>query len=60
MRKQSTEKRLFRYALPFKKGIIIGIICLMIATAFQLAGPLIAKKRLLMIILLELRGFGMR
>lgn len=44
MRKQSTEKRLFRYALPFKKGIIIGIICLMIATAFQLAGPLIAKK----------------
>src|SRR5699024_11042706 len=42
--KTSTEKRLFQYAWLFKKGIIIGIICLMIATAFELAGPLIAKR----------------
>src|SRR5690625_2059443 len=41
---KSTEKRLFQYAWLFKKGIIIGIICLMIATAFELAGPLIAKR----------------
>ena len=40
----STEKRLFKYALLFKKGIIVGIICLMIATALELAGPLIAKR----------------
>ncbi len=39
----STEKRLFIYASRFKKGIILGIICLMIATALELAGPLIAK-----------------
>ncbi|WP_047979849.1 ABC transporter ATP-binding protein [Ornithinibacillus contaminans] len=43
MKKRSTEKRLFQYALQFKKRIIIGIICLMIATALELAGPLIAK-----------------
>lgn len=40
----STEKRLFKYALLYKKGIIIGIICLMIATALELAGPFIAKR----------------
>src|SRR5699024_2338361 len=28
----------------FKKGIIIAIICLIIATALELAGPLIAKR----------------
>ncbi|MEI3607124.1 ABC transporter ATP-binding protein [Pseudogracilibacillus sp. SE30717A] len=39
----STEKRLLHYASHFKKGIILGIICLMIATALELAGPLIAK-----------------
>ncbi|HEY4600053.1 MAG TPA: ABC transporter ATP-binding protein [Cerasibacillus sp.] len=44
MKKATTEKRLFQYALKFKKGIIIGIICLMIATGLELAGPLIAKK----------------
>ncbi|MDY0395932.1 hypothetical protein RWE15_18020 [Virgibacillus halophilus] len=27
-----------------KKGILIGIVCLVIATALELAGPLIAKK----------------
>src|SRR5690625_47551 len=41
--KGSTEKRLFGYALKFKKGIILGIICLIIATALELAGPFIAK-----------------
>ncbi len=40
----STEKRLFQYAWLFKRGIIIGIMCLIIATAFELAGPFIAKK----------------
>lgn len=43
MKKKTTEKRLFQYALQFKKKIIIGIIFLMIATALELAGPLIAK-----------------
>lgn len=41
---KSTEKRLFQYALKYKKGIIIGITCLMIAVALELAGPLIAKR----------------
>lgn len=40
----STEKRLLKYALLFKKGIIVAIFCLMIATALELAGPLIAKN----------------
>ncbi|MEN2767764.1 ABC transporter ATP-binding protein [Ornithinibacillus xuwenensis] len=43
MKKRSTERRLFQYALQFKKRIIIGVVCLMIATALELAGPLIAK-----------------
>lgn len=42
--KQTTERRLFQYAWLFKKGIIIAIICLIIATALELAGPLIAKR----------------
>lgn len=40
----STEKRLLKYAWLFKRTIIIAIVCLMIATAMELAGPLIAKK----------------
>ncbi|WP_121604833.1 ABC transporter ATP-binding protein [Virgibacillus sp. Bac332] len=40
----TTERRLFSYALRFKKGIIIGLICLVIAVSLELAGPLIAKK----------------
>src|SRR5690625_3929316 len=39
----STEKRLLKYATLFKRGIILGIICLMISTALELAGPFIAK-----------------
>ncbi|WP_100011362.1 ABC transporter ATP-binding protein [Lentibacillus sediminis] len=44
MKHQSTEKRLFRYAGLYKKGILTGIICLIIATALELAGPFIAMK----------------
>ncbi|NBJ69104.1 MULTISPECIES: ABC transporter ATP-binding protein [Clostridia] len=40
----STEKRLVAYAFPFKKQILIGLLCLIIAVALELAGPLIAKK----------------
>ncbi|SHG20662.1 ABC transporter ATP-binding protein [Ornithinibacillus halophilus] len=43
MKKRSTEKRLLQYALQFKRSIIFGIICLVIATGLELAGPLIAK-----------------
>ncbi|WP_217586071.1 ABC transporter ATP-binding protein [Lentibacillus saliphilus] len=43
MKKQSAERRLIGYAWTFKKGILIGIACLMIATGLELAGPLIAK-----------------
>ncbi|CEI83484.1 putative multidrug resistance ABC transporter ATP-binding/permease protein YheH [Oceanobacillus oncorhynchi] len=41
---KSTERRLFQYALKYKKGIILGLVCLMIAVALELAGPLIAKR----------------
>lgn len=41
--KPSTEKRLFHYALHFKKGILIGLACLVVAVALELAGPFIAK-----------------
>lgn len=43
MKKPSTEKRLFQYALNFKKTIIIGLICLIISVALELTGPFIAK-----------------
>lgn len=43
MKTESTERRLFHYALLFKKGIILGIICLILATGLELAGPFIAK-----------------
>ncbi|WP_174616169.1 ABC transporter ATP-binding protein [Virgibacillus ihumii] len=43
MKNNSTEKRLFQYALHFKKGIFIGLACLIVAVALELAGPLIAK-----------------
>lgn len=41
--KPSTEKRLFQYLLTFKRGIIIGLLCLILAVALELAGPFIAK-----------------
>ncbi|RKQ28641.1 ABC transporter ATP-binding protein [Oceanobacillus halophilus] len=41
--KPSTEKRLYQYALHYKKGILIGLVCLVIAVVLELAGPLIAK-----------------
>lgn len=44
MKKPSTEKRLLLYAWQFKRGIILGIIFLIIATALELAGPFIAKR----------------
>ncbi|WP_369404931.1 ABC transporter ATP-binding protein [Piscibacillus salipiscarius] len=43
MNQLSTEKRLFQYALFFKKSIIIGLVCLMISVALELSGPFIAK-----------------
>ncbi|HLS59771.1 MAG TPA: ABC transporter ATP-binding protein [Virgibacillus sp.] len=42
--KTSTEKALLAYAWEFKRGILFGIFCLMIAVTFELAGPLIAKR----------------
>src|SRR5690625_915046 len=41
---KSTERRLFDYALYFKKGILIGFTCLIISVTLELAGPLIANK----------------
>ncbi|MFD2042824.1 ABC transporter ATP-binding protein [Ornithinibacillus salinisoli] len=43
MKKRSTERRLLQYAWQFKRGILFGILCLIIATSLELAGPLIAK-----------------
>ena len=44
MKKDTTERRLFKYALNNKKTINIGLICLLIAVALELAGPLIAAR----------------
>ncbi|WP_186579314.1 ABC transporter ATP-binding protein [Aquibacillus kalidii] len=41
--KRSTEKRLLDYALSFKKTILLGLTCLVVAVALELAGPFIAK-----------------
>lgn len=43
MRKPSTEKRLFQYALSSKKTISVALICLIVAVGLELTGPLIAK-----------------
>ncbi len=40
----STGKRLWQYAMHYKKILIVGISMLTIAVAADLAGPLIAKK----------------
>ncbi|MFC0523359.1 ABC transporter ATP-binding protein [Pontibacillus salicampi] len=42
--KASTEKRLFHYAMHYKKTIAFGLICLTLAVALELTGPLIAKR----------------
>ena len=39
----STSKRLYLYALKFKKPILIGLALLTIAVATDIAGPFIAK-----------------
>ncbi|KHE71846.1 ABC transporter ATP-binding protein, partial [Halobacillus sp. BBL2006] len=44
MRKTSTERKLFQYALYFKRSILIGLFCLVIAVALELTGPFIAKR----------------
>ncbi|SER91045.1 ATP-binding cassette, subfamily B [Gracilibacillus ureilyticus] len=44
MKKVTTEKRLFQYAMNYKKTIIIGLVCLMFAVALELSGPFIAKR----------------
>ncbi|MGG1594466.1 ABC transporter ATP-binding protein [Terribacillus saccharophilus] len=44
MKKNTTERRLFRYALSNKKTINIGLVCLLIAVVLELAGPLIAAR----------------
>src|SRR5690625_5725762 len=42
--KTSTEKALLAYAWGGVRGVLFGLLCLMIAVAFELAGPLIAKR----------------
>jgi ATP-binding cassette, subfamily B, multidrug efflux pump len=44
MKQQTTERRLIHYALGFKKTIIIGLVCLIIAVGLELNGPFIAKR----------------
>lgn len=44
MKQQTTERRLIHYALGFKKTIIIGLVCLIIAVGLELSGPFIAKR----------------
>lgn len=44
MSSKTTEHRLLDYALLFKKPILIGLICLVIAVALELTGPFIAKR----------------
>ncbi|MFC4402744.1 ABC transporter ATP-binding protein [Gracilibacillus xinjiangensis] len=44
MKKATTEKRLFQYAMKYKKTIIVGLVCLMFAVALELSGPFIAKR----------------
>ena len=39
----STSKRLYQYAIKFKKPILIGLFLLTLAVATDIAGPFIAK-----------------
>lgn len=41
---ETTGKRLYRYALHHKKGIIIALVFLTMAVCTEMAGPLIAKR----------------
>lgn len=44
MKQKTTERRLFDYAWLFKRTILIGLVCLVIAVALELTGPFIAKR----------------
>ncbi|TGB05367.1 ABC transporter ATP-binding protein [Halobacillus salinus] len=44
MKSKTTERRLLDYALGFKKSILIGLVCLVIAVSLELTGPFIAKR----------------
>ncbi|UOQ92670.1 ABC transporter ATP-binding protein/permease [Halobacillus shinanisalinarum] len=44
MKKPSTERRLLNFALLYRKSILIGLVCLIIAVALELTGPFIAKR----------------
>ncbi|WP_079529208.1 ABC transporter ATP-binding protein [Halobacillus hunanensis] len=44
MKKPSTERKLFNFALLYRKSILIGLVCLIIAVALELTGPFIAKR----------------
>ena len=44
MKQSSTEKKLFLYAWNFRKSIIVGLVCLVLAVALELTGPFIAKR----------------
>ncbi|MFD2042825.1 hypothetical protein ACFSTA_00715 [Ornithinibacillus salinisoli] len=45
MNLRSTEERLLTYVRNVKRGILYGVLCLIIATALELAGPIIASLR---------------
>ncbi|MFD1017630.1 ABC transporter ATP-binding protein [Thalassobacillus hwangdonensis] len=42
--KGTTERKLFNYAWDFKKPILLGLVCLIIAVGLELTGPFIAKR----------------
>ncbi|MFD2924437.1 ABC transporter ATP-binding protein [Halobacillus naozhouensis] len=44
MKKPSTERKLLNFALLYRKNILIGLLCLVIAVALELTGPFIAKR----------------
>ncbi|MFC0558469.1 ABC transporter ATP-binding protein [Halalkalibacter alkalisediminis] len=44
MREKNTAKRLFQYALLYKRTILIALAMLVVAVGAELTGPIIAKK----------------
>lgn len=44
MKKRTVNKRLFQYALRFKKTVILALLMLTVAVGAELTGPFIAKK----------------